>query len=132
MPALFNPFDIKQVYGIQPTYIQENVYSFKDYRFKHGLIVKAFDIHSISSIVSFPLCLFVPFQESCHPKLVASESTFPKPLEWDFSVGNEVDILNSKDADHYPFPYKRSVITALQKDSVEANLANVEGVIKVP
>jgi len=120
---LFDPIDIKQVYGIEPTRITENIYSFDGCMFEHGLLLKAYSLRSISKPVDcMPIALFCLFLESRHPKLVASESTFPRPLEWQFDEGEEVLIHSSK---------KRGIVTALWPDSVEV-LATGEGDVRVP
>lgn len=91
--------------------------------FEHGLIVKTYDLHSISATVpSIPLSLFFLFRESGHPKLVASRTAFPRPFEREFSEGDEVYITTSK---------KRGVITAVGLDSVEVDLATGEGAVSV-
>ena len=120
---LFDPVNIKRVYGIEPTRITENVYSFDGCVFEHGLRLKAYSPRSISKPVHcMPITLFCLFLESRHPKLVASESRFPRPSEWQFDEGEEVLIHSSK---------KCGVITALWPDSVEV-LVTGEGGIRVP
>ena len=115
VPKLFTPADA--------TRHDENTYSFNGCTFEHGLLVKYYDSHSVStSISSMPLSLFCLFRDSCHPKLVASESTFPKPSEWEFQEGEEVCIRSSN---------KRGTVTAVQLDSVEVNLATGEGDVSV-
>ena len=120
-PKLFDAFAIKQVYGTEPTSHAENVYSFDSWLFEHGLIVKSYDLSSITATVSsIPLSLYILFRDSGHPKLVGS--TFPRPTEMGFSEGDEVYVRSSK---------KRGVVTALWPDSVEVDLATGEGAVSV-
>ena len=120
---LFNPIDIKQLYGIGPTCETENIYTFDGSRFEHGLIVKTYDLRSVStSVPCMPISFFSLFLESCHPKLLASKSAFPRPSEWEFHEGDEVYICSSE---------KRGVITALSLDSVEVELTTGEGAVSV-
>jgi hypothetical protein len=60
--------------------------------------------------------------ESCHPKLMASTTSFLKPLEWHFAEGDEVYILDELN--------KSGVISTLRSDSVE--LTTEEGIVHVP
>jgi len=95
-PKLFDPVDVKQVYGIEPTCITKNIYSFDGCTFEHGLLLKVYSLRSISkTVLCMPIALFGLFLESRHPKLVASESTFPRPSEWEFEEGEEILLRNS-------------------------------------
>ena len=69
-----------------------------------------------------PIALFGLFLESRHPKLVASESTFPRPSEWEFEEGEEILLRNST---------KRGVINALGPHWMEV-LVTGEGDVRVP
>ena len=131
--ALFDPVDIKQVYNMQPAYIQENIYSFNSHRYEHGLLVKTYDFSSVSSTHSIPLSQFDLFWESRHPRLVASESAFPVPLEWDFAEGDEVHIWEPPKPSYMmpPIVLRHGIITAVETDSVEVNLPTKE-IVKVP
>ncbi len=60
--------------------------------------------------------------ESCHPKLLASTSSFLKPLEWHFTEGEEVYILDESN--------KSGIISMLRSDSLE--LTTEEGIVHVP
>lgn len=117
-PTLFKPASIKEDYGIQPTCIAGNLYSFRGNHFDHGLIVKVFDFSSVSKARHMPLHLVYHFVESQHPTLTES-STFPRPLEWEFAEGDEVEV------DYWP-AIKQGNITSLQSDSVEVKLSNKE------
>ena len=118
--TLFDCDTVKMCYNTQPVLIEENTYSFRDDRFEHGLVIKSYTFDLIStniSCMSFDaLCLFL---ESCHPKLV--ESTFLKPKEWHFAVGDEVYIV---DLD------KHGAISMVRSDSVE--ISTDEGIVCVP
>jgi len=128
-PALFDYDTAKQVYGAEPVRINENVYSFQGNTFKHGLIIKEFPFNSISTTVSsMPLHLFNLFWESLHPKLEARASTFPKPSEWCFAEGDEVNIVDRS----YSRPYKpeSGTISLLRTDSVD--ITTKKGIMNVP
>ena len=56
---------------------------------------------------------------------MASESSFPKPLEWHFAEGDAVYIVDSDDSYHKP-----GIISMLRNDSVELSIK--EGIICVP
>lgn len=115
--ALFNYED----YNTEPIRIHDNIYSFRNDRFEHGLIVKSYDTHSVSEAIStMPLQYLSRFQESCHPRL----TTFPRPSEWCFAVGDAVYIVDRS----YP-PYKSGVISTIRDDAAE--LDTNEGIICV-
>jgi hypothetical protein len=125
-PALFDPAIMERVYKVEAKLIQENLYSFKGYNFEHGLIVKPYDFHSISTTVhDIPLSLFLLFRFSRHPKLLA----FPKPLEWKFYQGDDILVLSNHDA--WIPTRTQGVITALRPDSVEVDLTG-KGIASVP
>ena len=122
-PKLFDPIAIKRVYRSEPISHAENIYTFNNCLFEHGLIIKTYDLHSISATVpSIPLSLFFLFRESGHPKVVASRTAFPRPFEREFSEGDEVYVRSSE---------KRGVITAVGPDSVEVDLVTGEGAVSV-
>jgi len=115
-PALFEPDIVYQTYGVDPVRIDEDedMYSFKGHTFEYGLIIKSYDFHSISTPVScIPISLFNLFRWSRHPKVVASESTFPRPSEWLFAEGDEVIVRPSG---------KRGFVIALSPTSAEVDL----------
>ena len=130
LPELFDPEVIKQVHDVEPTLVQENVYLFNGYNFDHGLIVKPYTFNSISTpVLHMPLLLFRLFRESCHPKVIASESAIPRPLEWEFTQGDEVDVFPSIWT--HPLTSKHGIITSLLPDSVEVDLSTHEGIVCV-
>jgi len=91
--------------------------------FEHGLLLKVYSLRSISkTVLCMPIALFGLFLESHHPKLVASESMFPRPSEWEFEEGEEILLRNST---------KRGVINALGLHWVEV-LVTGEGDVRVP
>jgi hypothetical protein len=130
-PVLFDPLCIKQIYGTEPTRIQENTYSFRNFKFEHGLMVKSFIFNSISPTDHhMPLRLFTLFRESGHPKLIASERSFPRPSEWEFVEGEEVQVLPR--VIDYASTVKNGIIKHILDDSVEVDLASEEGIVSVP
>jgi hypothetical protein len=120
--TLFNHESAKQDYNIEPIRIDDNIYSFRNERFEHGLILKSFNTDSVSMALStMPLESFSLFRESCHPKLTA----FPRPSEWCFTEGDAVYVVD----DSYPPAYKHGVISTIQNDSAE--LDTDEGIVCV-
>ena len=121
-PALFEPDAIEHVYGT--TIVKQDddgTYRFKGNIFKHGLIVREFDLHSISlASVFMPTHIFFLFQQSRHPTLLAAK--FPRPLEWSFDEGDCVLISSSS---------KLAVVTAVRTESAEVDLASGEGVMNI-
>jgi transcription elongation factor len=129
-PALFDCETVKQLDNIEPVRrIKENIYSFRGDRFEHGLIIKSYASDLISMTVScMPFESFCLFLESCHPTLMASRFSFPKPLEWHFDEGDTVSyIVDSDDGTSY---HKSGVISMLRSDAVE--LSTEEGTVCVP
>jgi hypothetical protein len=116
---LFNPETAKQDYAIEPHRVHENIYSLGNNRFEHGLIERPFRFDSVSTAVStISLECFGLFRESGHPKLISSKSAFPRPLEWHFSEGDEVYIID--DEGTWPnYLYKSGHISTLRNESVE-------------
>ena len=129
-PALFDPIAIKQMYKIDPTLTHTDYYTFKGNHFEHGLIRKSYNFSSISTIHHIPLTLFILFRDSEHPKLIASDSGFPKPLEWEFAEGEEVYVLQ-RAAETWP-SWKWGVITALELDYAKVDLSDNKGIVNVP
>jgi hypothetical protein len=123
-PTLFKPASILEDYGVQPTCIAGDLYTFRGNHFDHGLIIKAFDFSSVSKAHHMPLHLAYHFVESHHPTLRES-STFPRPLEWEFAEGDEVEV------NYWPAT-KPGIITLLRSASVEVELSNKEGAVVVP
>jgi transcription antitermination factor NusG len=88
-PNLFEPLAIKCIYGIDPVHLGFHVYCFNRYTFEHGLILKAFDLRSVSSTsVHISTQLLYLYQRADHPALATA--TFPKPSEWHFTEGEVV------------------------------------------
>jgi transcription antitermination factor NusG len=128
MPQLFDPVAIKQVYDVDPNHIRENFYSFKGYNFDQGLIIKTYDFKSISTIVPrMPFSSVSLFRESHHPKVIASQGTIPRPSEWEFTEGDEVDIHSWS---FRGVVAKHGVITRLLSDSVDVDHSNDEGIVR--
>lgn len=122
-PTLFDYGAVKQLYSIEPVRIQDKIYLFRGDRFEHGLVIKSYASDLVSTTVScMPLESLWRFVESCHPKLMASTTSFLKPFEWHFAEGDEVYILEESN--------KSGVISTLQSDSVE--LTTEEGIVRVP
>ena len=122
-PTLFKSEAVNRLYNIQPVEVQENIYSFRGDKFEHGLIIKSYSTDSISMTVScMPFELFCLFLESRHPTLMAARSSFPKPVEWLFSEGDEVCTVDNPD--------KPVFVSTVRSDSVE--LSTEEGVVCVP
>jgi hypothetical protein len=98
--------------------IHDNIYSFANNRFKHGLIVKSYDTHSVSEAIStMPLQYFSRFWESCHPRL----TTFPRPSEWCLAEGDAVYIVDDSD----PPSYKLAL--SLQSGTIRQSLILTRG-----
>ena len=109
--ALFDYDTVKLNYKIDPIRIDDHIYSFRNDRFEHGLIVKSYNTDSVSMALStIPLECFSRFRESGHPRLTA----FPKPSEWCFAEGDAVYIEEG-------LKYKSGIISAIRDDSAEVN-----------
>ena len=130
VPTLFDYEIVKRLDNIEPVRIQENIYSFRGNRFEHGLIIKSYAFELVSTTVSCipfkSLCLFL---EICHPTVMASRSSFPKPLEWHFAEGDAVSYTVNFDDDSSP-KSESCVISTLRSDAVE--LSTEEGTVCVP
>jgi len=128
-PTLFDCEIVKRLDNIEPVRIQKHIYSFRGDRFEHGLIIKSYASSLVSTTVS---CM--PFESSClflesrHPTVMASRSSFPKPLEWHFAEGDTVSY--PVDLDDNLLNHKSGVISTLRNDAVE--LSTDEGIILVP
>jgi hypothetical protein len=122
-PTLFDCEAVKRLYDIEPVRIQERIYSFRGDRFEHGLIIKSYSSDFISTTVScMPLELLCRFLESCHPTLMASQTSVPKPLEWHFAEGDEAYSVDNSG--------KSGIISMLRSESVE--LSTEDGIVCVP
>ena len=125
---IIRPFGRQRVYGVEPTRRQENCYRFKGNDFEYGLILKAYDFDSISTTVhQVDLALTYLFLESRHPKVISCTSSFPRPLGWDFTQGDEVYLVSLS----WATEVRHGVITSLLMNSVEVDLGTEEGVITV-
>lgn len=136
-PALFDHEAARHEHGSEPVVVQDNIYSFHGDRFEHGLIVKQFPLKSLSTgVSSMPLRLFSPFRESLHPRLLACESTFPRPSEWLFSEDDEVCIWHERPPIRFwndyvePTAYKTGTISTIRTDSVD--VCTEEGILVAP
>ena len=120
-PELFDPVTVRCNYGWNPIpiYQADSCYVCNHIVFKHGLIIKTFDLHSISLNSVYILTnLFFLLQHSPYPHLLTSK--FSKPLEWVFEEGKQVVILSSS---------KHGIIKAVGADATEVELDNGEGVV---
>ena len=68
-----------------------------------------------------PSTLFYEYLMAPHPKIMTMR--FPCPLEWKFSEGERVVVIN--------LPEKRGIIKAIHPHSVEVDLETGEGVVNV-
>jgi len=74
-PALFQPGSIQKIYGITPSKQAHEMYCFNGFIFEHGLILKPFDLHSVSSaFVLMSPTLATLFAESGHPSIPPSSA----------------------------------------------------------
>ena len=121
--ALFNPEDFDHLGGYCPRRLDNGRYTYAGHTFECGLIHKRLDFHSISSTPStdMPSRLFFLFQQSEHPRVLAS--AIPQPKEWVFEEHEVVVICSSE---------KEGTIAAVQTTEAEVELANGEGSIIVP
>ena len=73
-----------------------HLYRFWTFSFDHGLLLKDFDYHSISSHnVLMPSFLLALFHASEH--LAVTEATFPLPHEWELQEDEQVIIVRSEE-----------------------------------
>lgn len=131
-PALFgNSGLLDEMLELLPVRLRNNSESFEGNKFEHGLICKPYLHASISkNVSSMPLDIFCSFWESQHPKVIASQLTFPRPTEWHFAEGDEAHVFNvSVPVSQWTRPVKTGLITAIRLDSVD--LASEEGVTTV-
>jgi transcription antitermination factor NusG len=121
-PDLFNPQTAKHNFGIDPVCQGPYAYRFNRYTFENGLIIKAFDLRSVSSTsVHIPMQLLFLFQAADHPALATT--TFPRPLEWHFAEGEAVWLHSSR---------QRCLIKAVGDNFAEVDFQMGEGIISVP
>ena len=121
-PALFNPEDFDFAGALCPKKLDNGRYTYAGHTFERGLIRKRLDFHSISSTPStdMPSRLFFLFQQSEHPRVLAS--AIPRPKEWVFEEHEVVVICSSE---------KEGTIAAVQTTEAEVELANGEGSVIV-
>ena len=122
-PALFNPEDFDFAGPLRPKKLDNGRYTYAGHTFERGLIRKRLDFHSISSTPStdMPSHLFFLFQQSEHPRVLAS--AIPRPKEWVFEEHEVVVICSSE---------KEGTIAVVQTMEAEVELANGEGSVIVP
>jgi len=119
-PSLFDATGYQQTYGIQPTWLVENVYKVGQVLFEHGLLRKGYDLHSLSSTaVDMPSQFFTMYESSRHPALGSSK--FPRPREWIFEIGEQV--FNCKTE-------AKGVVLDIGNDYVEINFGVDNGGIR--
>ena len=118
-PELFDPATVRCNYGWNPIHQADSRYVCNSTVFEHGLILKEFYLHSISSnSVYIPTHLLSLLQHSCHPRLLTSK--FPRPLEWIFEEGEQVVIASSG---------TQGIVKAVGVDAAEVKLDNGVGVM---
>jgi hypothetical protein len=121
-PNLFEPLAAKRNFGIDPIWQSPYVYRFNGYTFEHGLILKAFDLRSVSSTsIHIPTQLLFLYRSADHPALATS--TFPRPLEWHFAEGEVVCVRPSR---------QKCVIKAVGDSFAEVDFQMQEGIVHVP
>ena len=99
----------------------ENYFMHDGNHFEHGLIVKSYTIHLLSTMaVSIQSKTFTHFRMSGHPLILALK--LPKPIEWLFEEGEKVLITAFG---------KQGTIHKVEADGVEVELDNGEGKVKV-
>jgi len=85
-PSLLDTVGYQKTYGVQPTWLVENVYKVGQVLFEHGLLRKGYDLHLLSSTaVDMPSQFFTMYESSRHPGLKSSK--FPRPQDWIFEIG---------------------------------------------
>ncbi|KAF8237221.1 hypothetical protein L208DRAFT_1249010 [Tricholoma matsutake] len=121
-PNLFEPLAAKRNFGIDPIWQAPYVYHFNRYTFEYRLILKAFDLRSVSSTsVHIPTQLLFLYQSTDHPALATS--TFPRPLEWHFAEGKVVCVCPS---------CQKCLIKAVGDSFAEVDFQMQEGIVRVP
>ena len=93
-PCLFDPLVVKHDFGVDPVQQKAHIYHFNRYTFEFRLILKAFNLHTVSSTSLYiSLQLLFLYHSADHPALTTS--TFPQPLEWYFAAGEMVLVHHS-------------------------------------
>lgn len=89
--------------------------------FQHGLVLKTYDYHSISSeVCEIPWSQYALFSSSMHPEM--SPSNLPRPQEWTFVDGSDVIIRSCN---------KKGTIGLIEADYAEVEIPG-EGQHRVP
>jgi len=124
IPNLFNPVQFAFFDGTKLRQTRVHLYQFQTFLFDHGLLLKDFDYHSISSHDVFIHYSLSPlFCASGH--LAVTEATFPPLLEWGFCEDEQVNIIATMHAG------KTGTTKNINGHLLEVNLANGEGLISL-
>jgi len=120
-PELFDPIAVRCNYSWDPVQQADSCYKCNNVVFIHELIIRSFDLHSVSlNSIYMPTNLFYLLHCSHHPHLLASK--FPQPLEWTFEEGEWVFIFSSD---------KHGIVKVVGADTAEVELDNGEGVASI-
>jgi transcription antitermination factor NusG len=120
-PNLSDPLDTKHIHSIDPVHQRPYTYHFSGYIFEYGLILKTFDLHLVSSTsVHIPMQLLFLYQCANHPTLTTT--TFPQPLEWDFTEGELVLDCHS---------HQLCIVESVGDDFAEVGFQTKEGTMRV-
>ena len=120
-PKLFDPLAAKRDFHIAPVQQEPDIYRFNGYRFEHGLILKTFDLRSVSTTaVYIPTQLLYLYQSADHPALATF--AFPRPLEWHFAEGEVVLVRHTG---------QRCLIKAVGDSFAEVDFRVEEGTVRV-
>lgn len=129
-PALFDPVAFKQSFNMEVKHIHGELYSFRGNQFEHGLLLKPSNFSSTSTVHHIPLSLMSLFRDSLHPQVNALETTFPRPLEWQFSEGEQVYILpRIGDWRGAWKEWQQGIITSVLADNLQVDLSNNKGIV---
>ena len=120
-PNLFDPLVAKRAFDVDPVQQEPHVYRFNGYTFEFGLILKAFNLRSVSSTsVYISVQLLFLYRSADHPALATSP--FPRPLEWHFAEDEMVRVRHS---------HRRGHIKAVGNIFAEVDFGMEEGVEQV-
>jgi transcription antitermination factor NusG len=121
-PNLFNPLVAKRDFDVDPVQLEPYIYRFNGYKFEFGLILKPFDLRSVSSTsVYISAQMLFLYRSADHPVLAASP--FPRPLEWHFAEDEMVWVRHSR---------RRCRIKAAGNIFAEVDFGMEEGLVRVP
>jgi hypothetical protein len=121
-PELVDPDTIKKVFAVDPRLgPEEEAFTALGLEFHHGLLLKAYDFHSVTPISIIPSSLFRLFLFSGHPHVLSSE--FPKPQEWIFEEGEPVIIRSSGEL---------ATVAAIEPGHLEVCRSNGSGNMAIP